>query len=220
MQDNILILIIGAVIGSLGTLLLELVRNRLENNRLVNERGKDSAQARERGLRDFLTPSSTKKIAPSWLKLVQTRIIPPFFRKEQTVDKNIVFSQVRLSNGEVVDIASVTIEKFILVPTQVIGRQEDCEIRLSDSAVSRIHALVRYEEGNFVIYDLGSKSGSYVNSKKVGDAGTILYNGDRLEIGESAFIFEGTKVNNQKRKNEGTTKTLIKDKANSKSGNE
>jgi len=34
-----------------------------------------------------------------------------------------------------------------------VGRQRDTELRLNDSSVSRVHALIRYQSGRFMLYD-------------------------------------------------------------------
>lgn len=34
-----------------------------------------------------------------------------------------------------------------------IGRQRGTELRLNDSSVSRVHALIRYRDGKFVLFD-------------------------------------------------------------------
>ena len=42
------------------------------------------------------------------------------------------------------------------------GRGHQCEIRVSDISVSRVHAFIRFENGNFVIVDNNSKFGTLV----------------------------------------------------------
>jgi pSer/pThr/pTyr-binding forkhead associated (FHA) protein len=79
--------------------------------------------------------------------------------------------------------------------TQVIGRQNDCEIYLQDQFVSRLHALLRFENGSYVVYDLGSSSGTFVNETRIDYRGKRLKNDDCIRIGKSVFIFEGTSKN-------------------------
>ncbi|CAD8072006.1 unnamed protein product [Paramecium primaurelia] len=43
-----------------------------------------------------------------------------------------------------------------------LGRGHQCEIRISDISVSRLHAFIKYEKGNFVIVDNNSKFGTLV----------------------------------------------------------
>ncbi|MCD6426536.1 MAG: trypsin-like peptidase domain-containing protein [Caldisericaceae bacterium] len=48
-----------------------------------------------------------------------------------------------------------------------IGRDESNEIVLRDPAVSSKHAKIKFENGNFVLYDLASTNGTYVNGNKI-----------------------------------------------------
>ncbi len=68
-----------------------------------------------------------------------------------------------------------------------IGRKLGCDIVIQDNFVSRVHAEIRFEDGKYVLYDLGSTSGSFINNKKV--AKGILYSGDLLLIANVPMIF-------------------------------
>jgi serine protease Do len=58
-------------------------------------------------------------------------------------------------------------KSFKLSETTNIGRAESNDIVLSDVAVSSEHAKIKFENGKFVIYDLASTNGTYVNGKKI-----------------------------------------------------
>ena len=49
----------------------------------------------------------------------------------------------------------------------VIGTAADCDIVLSDKKLSRKHATIRYEGGEFQIADLDSSNGTHVNEEKI-----------------------------------------------------
>ncbi len=69
-----------------------------------------------------------------------------------------------------------------------IGREDSCnDIHLSDPALSRQHARIRFEEGRFVVYDLASANGTFVNGEPVERA--TLHNHDRLQMGQTHFAF-------------------------------
>src|SRR6516165_7279950 len=58
--------------------------------------------------------------------------------------------------------------QFLLHPTgSVIGRQADSTVCLESQAVSRHHARVLCDDGNYFIEDLGSSNGTYLNGKRV-----------------------------------------------------
>src|SRR5579871_5207676 len=48
-----------------------------------------------------------------------------------------------------------------------IGRAEDCEVSIKNDFVSRIHAEVVYENGNWYIRDLNSSNGLYLDGQRV-----------------------------------------------------
>ncbi len=49
----------------------------------------------------------------------------------------------------------------------VIGRHPACDIRISEETVSRRHARIVAAEGGYVLEDLGSRNGTYVNGQRV-----------------------------------------------------
>jgi hypothetical protein len=68
-----------------------------------------------------------------------------------------------------------------------IGRDADNEVVLRDPRVSRHHARIAYEKGFFVIYDLASSNGTFVQGKRVQVA--PLVNGSEIRIGGSVGRF-------------------------------
>ena len=82
-------------------------------------------------------------------------------------------------------------QRFVLDSdiTTVIGRHGDCPIVLSDVTVSRRHAEIRPEGDGFVLADLGSLNGSYVNRKPVDTV--RLVDGDEIAMGVFRLVFHG-----------------------------
>jgi pSer/pThr/pTyr-binding forkhead associated (FHA) protein len=68
----------------------------------------------------------------------------------------------------------------------VIGRNDDCNVRLRTELVSRHHCVVEYSHPDWVVRDLGSSNGTFVNGTRVLGPTTIS-NGDRLSIGPIHF---------------------------------
>lgn len=80
-----------------------------------------------------------------------------------------------------------------------IGRDLGNEIRLGDdSKVSRRHAeLVRIETGEYLIRDLGSSNGVFVNEERLAvGQGRVLKEEDQVRIGNTTFTLRrvGTRV--------------------------
>ena len=79
-------------------------------------------------------------------------------------------------------------EHYVLDADQVtIGRHEDNVIALDDITVSRQHSRIHRRDNSFVVEDLGSLNGTYVNQRRV-DV-TSLQHGDELQIGKFRFVF-------------------------------
>lgn len=73
------------------------------------------------------------------------------------------------------------------VPEIVMGRDEDCELVMSDIAVSRRHAKIALEGGKFFLYDLGSGNGTFLNGVKIDKE--ELVPGDEIVVGERTLRF-------------------------------
>jgi len=69
----------------------------------------------------------------------------------------------------------------------VIGRGGDCDIQVDRDSVSRRHAKVSRSGSGWVVQDLGSTNGSYVNDAQITQYG--LRDGDLLKIGNAIFKF-------------------------------
>jgi pSer/pThr/pTyr-binding forkhead associated (FHA) protein len=72
----------------------------------------------------------------------------------------------------------------------LIGRLPECDVLLTDTLVSRMHARISVQGEGVVVEDLHSTNGVYVNGVKVGHS-TVLCEGDRILIGTTEFsLFE------------------------------
>ncbi len=65
--------------------------------------------------------------------------------------------------------------------TFTIGRASDCDITLSDRQVSRHHAQIERDEDGYLLRDLGSKNGTYVNGEELREP-YCLKDGDEIQI--------------------------------------
>jgi hypothetical protein len=73
----------------------------------------------------------------------------------------------------------------------LIGRLADCAVIVSDGNVSRHHAVIQRAGSGFVISDLGSTNGTYVNGERL-VADHRLSDGDRITVGTVALRFEAS----------------------------
>ncbi len=67
------------------------------------------------------------------------------------------------------------------------GRHPDSDIFLDDVTVSRRHAEFARAEGGFVVRDVGSLNGTYLNRERIDAAG--LAGGDEVQIGKYRLVF-------------------------------
>ncbi|MER3416161.1 MAG: hypothetical protein C4297_08140 [Gemmataceae bacterium] len=70
----------------------------------------------------------------------------------------------------------------------ILGRQADADCRLDAPEVSRRHACIRKEAAGYVLYDLGSSNGTYVNGQRVASS-CVLQEHDRIRIGPFVLRF-------------------------------
>lgn len=70
-----------------------------------------------------------------------------------------------------------------------IGREATNAVQLHDTEVSRRHAELRKDgdSGQFLLTDLGSSNGTYVNTERV--QRHVLKSGDRVQIGRTLMLF-------------------------------
>jgi FHA domain len=67
-----------------------------------------------------------------------------------------------------------------------IGRAESCQVRLDDTYASQHHAKLSKHDGAWVVEDLGSTNGTFVNDHRV-QAPTEVRAGDVMRIGNTVL---------------------------------
>jgi len=63
-----------------------------------------------------------------------------------------------------------------------------CQVVLDDPTVSGEHAAIVFEQGRFVLYDLASTNGTYLNGQRA--QRQMLYDGDEIRLGNSVLVFK------------------------------
>ena len=72
-------------------------------------------------------------------------------------------------------------------PVVNIGRRLDNTLVVDDPRVSRTHAQLRAIKGRFVLFDLNSTGGTFVNGQRTNQ--TVLYPGDVISLAGVSLIF-------------------------------
>ena len=76
----------------------------------------------------------------------------------------------------------------------IVGRDEECELKLTDKRISRRHFEIRRGGDLIWIRDLNSTNGTFVNHKKINQA-EMLEQGDTICIGKFKFCIKNVKSN-------------------------
>ena len=76
-----------------------------------------------------------------------------------------------------------------LLDTDVVtaGRHPDSDIFLDDITVSRRHAELRRSADGYLVRDVGSLNGTYVNRDRID--GVLLTNGDEVQVGKYRLVY-------------------------------
>src|SRR6187397_1173455 len=70
-----------------------------------------------------------------------------------------------------------------------VGRVQGNDLMLPKGNVSKRHARLLFRDGRFIVTDLKSTNGTYVNGRKIAQA-TIVREGDKIYIGDFVLRIE------------------------------
>lgn len=77
---------------------------------------------------------------------------------------------------------------------QIIGRDQGADIPISDPEVSRKHTRISNQGGQYIIEDLGSTNGTFVNNQRI-SAPYVLKPGELIFLGEHVtLLFEAVQT--------------------------
>ena len=73
-----------------------------------------------------------------------------------------------------------------------LGRGADNHIVVNDKRVSRLHAVLKREDRGYVLEDMGTLNGTYVNGQRI--QRHVLVEGDSIGLGQTMFIYRTPKA--------------------------
>jgi pSer/pThr/pTyr-binding forkhead associated (FHA) protein len=136
------------------------------------------------------------RIANSTLRLQQATAQPLAEPNPQTIDELTTILSSSAMQMELPDLSQPrlvihtpwrTWEVFLAPEVTTIGRQSDCQIILPVANVSRQHARIVREADNFVLMDLDSHNGTWLNEQRIEKH--TLRPGDSFRIGDATLVF-------------------------------
>lgn len=89
------------------------------------------------------------------------------------------------------------LKRFDLSPAEakrqrvVIGRAEDCDVRIASPSVSRHHAAIEPDDDGWIIRDLGSTHGVELDGVKVPRA--VIRDGLKVVMGPAILKFQASR---------------------------
>ncbi len=99
------------------------------------------------------------------------------------------------AKGEIMDVKLVMFRRdgqqrdfAITNKTTVIGRGEDCTLKIPLVSISRRHCELIKSDDNLLIRDLASSNGTYINNHRVNES--ELKAGDRITLGPTTFTVQ------------------------------
>ena len=94
-------------------------------------------------------------------------------------------------DGDIPENAFLIIEGLKIHPLREsvinVGRRLENHIVIDDPRISRTHAQLRVIKGHFVLFDLNSSGGTYVNGQRTSQ--TVLYPGDLISMAGVTLVF-------------------------------
>jgi hypothetical protein len=115
-----------------------------------------------------------------------TRSIPVFKPRKGDggVPKAVSFGKLIVIYGDHLG------KEYRLGPTRMlIGRTDQCDLVIDDSLVSRKHACIERKDGRFLLQDLKSTNGTFLNGEFIDVC--VLNHGDKIRIGNTVLQFLG-----------------------------
>ncbi len=136
---------------------------------------------------DRWTNPKHQKESPMKQDYSPTRHVPLFKSKKE------MGSQKQRPFGKLIVIYGNHLGKqyHLRLKRMLIGRTGKSDIFIDDSSVSREHALIERKDGRYILEDLKSTNGTFINGEFVDLR--VLSHGDKIRIGNTVlqFIVEG-----------------------------
>jgi len=150
-----------------------------------------SLVAQEAGFRFIIAPTITisinQNLSPNDAQVVASHWAEPMEDTNATpLDTENLNEEMQMPENAFLIVEGVKV--YPLTQTVVnIGRRLDNQLVIDDPRVSRNHAQLRAIKGRFVVFDLNSTGGTFVNGQRASQS--VLYPGDVISLAGVTLIF-------------------------------
>ncbi|MCA9583450.1 MAG: FHA domain-containing protein, partial [Myxococcales bacterium] len=96
-----------------------------------------------------------------------------------------------------------------LLPHNTLGRHPENTMQILDRIISKEHCHIDFKDGRWVLRDLGSLNGTFVNGERVSER--ELHTGDEIVLGSTRARFEDETVESGVTGNQGVPKITVDD---------
>lgn len=84
-------------------------------------------------------------------------------------------------------------KRFLLKDPTTLGRTQNNDLALADAGCSSRHAVIRQDQGGWIIEDLGSTNGTWIDDERIAGI-RVLQEGDLIQIGGQSLRVQGLPV--------------------------
>ena len=114
-------------------------------------------------------PDASRRRAPAAAE--PTRQVAPKKRKRRSLHELVALEPEPLVGTT-----------YLLASEMTIGRAAGCNIVIDDHFVSSVHSRIFQRDDTWMIEDLGSTNGTYLNRRKV-TGPTVMHRSDQVQVG-------------------------------------
>jgi len=101
------------------------------------------------------------------------------------------FDEKDANSAVIPEDAFLVLEGIKVVPLKLsvinIGRRLENQIAIDDPRVSRHHAQLRVVDGRYILFDLNSSGGTYINGMRI--TKSIIYPGDVISLAGFTMVY-------------------------------
>ena len=115
--------------------------------------------------------------------------IPPTVEIPRPAESGVSGATVVMTFATLVATEGDPPQQYRLGPKTSIGRVQDNEICVPTPSISRKHAVIALTADGYVLTDLDSGNGTFVNDERI--KMSKLKDGDRVRLGNRDFVFRG-----------------------------